>query len=92
MVLLLRLWNLCLKREISLTTPKSFKGLRQRKNCIYWFRNNKLPFSAIMVTPTRTHETNKLLTLLKRSVSQWVCNTCPCRLRNAVYLRNVGFL
>ena len=27
----------------------------------------------------------------KRSVSQWVCNTCPCRLCK-VYLQHVGFL
>ena len=27
----------------------------------------------------------------KRSVRQWVCNTCPCRLCK-VYLQNVGFL
>ena len=26
----------------------------------------------------------------KRSVTKWVCNTCPCRL-GKVYLQNVGF-
>ena len=28
----------------------------KKKNCIFWFRNNKLQISTIMVSPARTHE------------------------------------
>lgn len=30
----------------------------ERKNCIFWFTNIKLSFSAIMVTPARKNETH----------------------------------
>ena len=40
--------------------------------------------------PERMRQLN-YLDQFKRSVTQWVCNTCPCRLCK-VYLHNVGFL
>ena len=40
--------------------------------------------------PEHTRQLNSL-DQFKRSVRQWVCNTCPCRLCKA-YLQNVRFL
>ena len=64
----------------------------ERKRAVYFgletISYRSLQFWSLL--PVHMKQLNSL-DQFKRSVRQWVCNTCPCRLCK-VYLQNVGFL
>ena len=72
---------------------RNFQGFEtERKRTLYFgletirYRSPQL----WSLLPEHTRQLNSL-DQFKRSVRQWVCNTCPCRLCK-LYLQNVGFL
>ena len=72
---------------------RNFQGFEtERKRTLYFgletirYRSPQL----WSLLPEHMRQLNSL-DQFKRSVRQWVCNTCPCRLCK-VYLQNVGFL
>ena len=83
------------------TTLEIFKNLRQEEKELYSsltketisYRSRQL--WSLLPEHIRQFILNSLklnsIDQFKRSVRQWVCNSCPCRLCK-VYLQNIGFL
>ena len=64
----------------------------ERKRTVY-FGLETISYRSPQLWSFQPEHTRQLSSLdqSKRSVRQWVCNTCPCRLCK-VYLQSVGFL
>ena len=76
-----------------LKTLEIFKNLRQKGKRTAYFGLEMISYRSPQLWSLLQEHMRQLNSLdqFKRSVRQWVCNTCPCRLCE-VYLQNVGFL
>ena len=72
LVILLRLWDLCLKGEILLTTSEIFRKSVTEKKALYF--GLKALWSLL---PKHMRQINSF-DQFKRNLRQWACNTCPC--------------